>query len=70
MEFTVLKATASGNLLLKSDSGEPVTGRKRLFLKGREVGVVFETIGSVSDPFYLAEPRTRENLVGKRLRTK
>jgi len=27
--------------------------------------VVFETIGSVADPFYLAEPRVRENLVGK-----
>ena len=72
MEFTVLKATATGNLLLKSEDKEPVAGRVRLFLGRKEVGMVFETIGPVSDPFYLAEPKAEnpENLVGKTLTTK
>jgi rRNA processing protein Gar1 len=72
MEFTVLKATSTGNLLLKSDTGEPVAGRMRLFLGRKEACVVFETIGPVSDPLYLAEPKTEkpESLVGKTLTTK
>ena len=73
MEFTALKATASGNLLLKSDTGEPVAGRTRLFLGRKDACVVFETIGPVSDPFYLAEPapgEKPESLVGKTFTTK
>lgn len=70
MEFTVLKATASGNLLLKSRENEPVGRRMRLFLGNKAAAVVFETIGPVADPLYLAEPATGENLVGKVLVTK
>ncbi len=71
MEFRVLKPTAGGNLLLKSDTGEPVAGRMRLFLGRREACVVVETIGRVSDPFYVAEPRMpAESLIGKTLTTR
>jgi len=70
MEFTVLKATATGNLLLESVSGEPVEGRRKLFLGRKEAAVVFETIGSVSAPLYLAEPKTDKNLVGVVLETR
>jgi hypothetical protein len=69
MDFTVLKATATGNLLLKSDSGGPIAGRMPLYLGRKEACVVHETIGSVSDPLYLAEPRMPD-LVGKTLTNK
>ena len=42
MQFTVLKATATGNLLLKSDTGEPVERRARLFLGRSEAATAFD----------------------------
>ena len=61
MDFTVLKKTAGGNVLLEGEESEGKAFQKRiLFLKkGRKpekAAVVFDTIASVKKPFYLAKP--------------
>jgi|GEM_PF-1434876 hypothetical protein len=63
MFFRVLLETRKGNLLLSSDSGKPVE-RSPLFLEGVKVAEVFETIGRVGEPFYLARP-LKKGLEGK-----
>ncbi len=61
MEFTVVKKTSGGNILLEGEESEGKAFEKRiLFLKkGRKpekAAVVFDTIASVKKPFYLAKP--------------
>jgi len=61
MEFTVVRKTSSGNILLEGEDSEGKAFEKRiLFLKkGRKpekAAVVFDTIASVKKPFYLAKP--------------
>ena len=53
MHFSVLKATSDGKLLCKSDGGEPVSRPVKLFAASKEVGVLKETIGRVSNPLYV-----------------
>ncbi len=55
MEFSVLKVTARGHLLLTSPDNRPVE-RMPLFLRGKKVAFVFDTIGRVNAPLYLAKP--------------
>lgn len=68
MEFHVLKFTPRGNLLLSCGTPRPVE-RMPLFLRGKKVAFVFDTIGKVRDPLYLAHPEgvPGESLVGKKL---
>jgi hypothetical protein len=68
MFFKVLLETNKGNLLLSSDSKKPVE-RASLFLNGKKVAEVFETIGRVESPLYLARPLAK-NLKGKELSSK
>lgn len=68
MKFVALKLTKNGNLLLEGDEKNPVQPRTRLKYFGKEVGFVFETIGSMDSPLYLARVQNGEKLVGKTLR--
>ncbi|MBI5061692.1 MAG: hypothetical protein HZB67_05260 [Candidatus Aenigmarchaeota archaeon] len=54
MKFLVIKKTKNQNLLLKSEENEPII-KKMLFLNRKQIGYVFETIGLVEKPFYLAK---------------
>ncbi len=57
-EFRVLKFTAAGNLLLKSEGGhpKPVANPTNAFAGGKPAAVVFETIGRETSPLFLAKP--------------
>ncbi len=67
MEFKVLKRTANGNLLLTAGEPRGVSGMD-LFAGGRKAARVFDTVGSVENPFYLAKPVSEgRDLVGKTL---
>ncbi len=57
-EFRVLKFTAGGNLLLKSEAEapRPVANPTNAFAGGKLVAVVFETIGRETSPLFLAKP--------------
>ena len=68
MQFKVAKRTANGNLLLEADEPRGVSGMD-LFLAGKKAARVFDTIGSVESPLYLAKPAVSEGktLVGKAL---
>ncbi|MCL5011593.1 MAG: hypothetical protein M1594_01725 [Candidatus Marsarchaeota archaeon] len=63
MFFKIILETSRGNLLLSGDSKKPLE-RVPLFLKGEKVAEIFETIGRVEEPFYLAKP-LRKDLKGK-----
>lgn len=68
MHFKVKHLGASGNLLLTSKENKPVATRMQLYYNDRRVGEVFETIGRIDSPLYLA--RIKENAayyVGKEL---
>ncbi|MFH1200018.1 MAG: hypothetical protein V1708_03040 [Candidatus Micrarchaeota archaeon] len=67
MEFTVLKLTANGNLLLRGSEPRGVSGMD-LFEAGKKAATVFDTIGRVESPLYLAKPHVdAKSLVGKAL---
>ncbi|MBU1197243.1 hypothetical protein KJ765_01895 [Candidatus Micrarchaeota archaeon] len=70
MKFLVLKQTARGNLLLQSSESKGIE-RMPLFYRGKKVAFVFDTIGRVSNPLYLAcaEGERIEKIVGKTLRS-
>ncbi len=71
MHFKVLSVSASNNLVLRSTEGLPVSRKMQLFLQGKHVGEVFETIGLVKSPLYLARAKSGPNeLVGKQLEGK
>ncbi|MEK6953408.1 MAG: hypothetical protein AABX01_00245 [Candidatus Micrarchaeota archaeon] len=71
MKFKTLNATANGNLLLTSKEAKPVGRKMQLFLNGKFVGDIFDTIGRVDRPFYLAKPKGDPKLlVGKELEGK
>ena len=57
MEFTVVKKTANGNLLLTSKiEGKPLgIERMHLYRARKKVATVFDTIASIDKPFYLAK---------------
>lgn len=68
--YQVLKVTGHGNLLLAGPS-EPVEKPLAVFSAGKPVAKVFETIGRVEKPLFLARPLVKEEeaagLVGKQL---
>ncbi|MFH1107464.1 MAG: hypothetical protein V1787_06245 [Candidatus Micrarchaeota archaeon] len=67
MDFKVLRQTPSGNLLL--EGGEPcgVSGMD-VFSAGKKVARVFDTIGKVEAPLYLARPEGEGRpLVGRKV---
>ena len=73
MEFSVLKKTAKGNLVLSPKPGEEAKGIEKLNLhcEGRKAAVVFDSIGSVEKPLYLAKPLSSErDFAGKKLYSK
>lgn len=70
MEFRVLKLTAKGNLLLDGGEGKGAPNKLPLFFQGKRVAELFDTIGRVEKPLYLAtpaDPAKAEELVGKTL---
>ncbi|PIO02528.1 hypothetical protein COT57_03430 [Candidatus Micrarchaeota archaeon CG09_land_8_20_14_0_10_55_25] len=69
MEFKVVRETAAGILLAPVDHDKPVKTRCPVFLRGRKVAVITETIGRVGKPLYLAKP-ARGGLAGKKVSTK
>ncbi|NUN11192.1 hypothetical protein HUU53_00925 [Candidatus Micrarchaeota archaeon] len=62
MEFKILFESKTGNLVLESDEAKGLE-RKDLFQNSVLVARIFDTIGSVEKPFYLAKP-VKENLNG------
>lgn len=71
LRFKALHATANGNLLLSSKENKPVARKMHLFMGGKFVGEVFDTIGRVDSPLYLAKPKgDGKDLVGKTLEGK
>lgn len=70
MEFKAVRVTDAGNLLLEPVGHKSeVRGRLALFLRGRKVAVVFDTIASVDAPLYLAKP-LEDGLLGKKIESK
>ncbi len=69
MEFVVVKETANGILLKPEGHEKPVKTRCPVFLRGKKVAVITETIGRVKKPFYLAKPE-KKGLVGKKVSSK
>ena len=76
MVFLVLRKTAKGNLLLKAEKNyekdeKPLAiERMNLFYQGRKAAVVFDSIGRVEEPFYLAKQLSEHELAGKTLQPK
>lgn len=70
MEFKVIKKTPTGILLEPIDHENAVKTRCPVFLRGKKVAVIMETIGRVSQPLYLAKPTTENELIGKKVSTK
>lgn len=70
MRFKAIRMTADGNALLEPiDHKEAVKGRISLFIKGKRAAVIYDTIGSVEAPLYLAKP-SRNGLTGKELNSR
>jgi hypothetical protein len=68
MHFKVILLGESGNLLLSSKENKPVASRMQLFYNDRRVGEVFETIGRIESPLYLAKINENASYyVGKEL---
>lgn len=55
-QFRVVKTTHNGLLLLTSDHGKAAEKKLVLYMGGKPCAVVQDTIASVHDPLYLAEP--------------
>ncbi|MGC8851017.1 MAG: hypothetical protein ACP5O3_02175 [Candidatus Micrarchaeia archaeon] len=68
MEFRVEHLSSRGNLVL-SGGGAGIERKTKLYLNGKAVAEVFDTIGRVEKPLYLAKPLVREagKLQGKTL---
>ena len=64
-----MRKTIGGMWLLKASENEPIARFQQLFRGKQKVGKVLETIGRVSDPFYLAFLDDGEKAGGKRLST-
>ncbi|MFA4945951.1 MAG: hypothetical protein WC607_00200 [Candidatus Micrarchaeia archaeon] len=70
MEFKAVRVTDAGNLVLEPVKHKnEVRGKLALFVRGRKVAVVFDTIASVESPLYLAKP-LEDGLLGKKLESK
>jgi hypothetical protein len=70
MEFKAVRVTDAGNLVLEPvKHKKEVRGKLPLFVRGRKVAVVFDTIASVESPLYLAKP-LEDGLLGKKLESK
>ena len=71
LKFKALNVSANGNLVLSSKENAPVSRKMQLFMQGSYVGELFDTIGSVARPFYLARTKgDGKELVGKVLEGK
>jgi hypothetical protein len=71
-EFSVLKQTASGHLLLESlEEEKPAFAHPRkAFLGRKHAATILETFASVKEPYYLAKPApgvAAEGLVGEKV---
>ncbi|MEM0475862.1 MAG: hypothetical protein QW343_03645 [Candidatus Norongarragalinales archaeon] len=73
MEFEVLGTTPQGNYLLEaSGDPKPISKPTAAFLGKTKVGVIFETIASISHPYYLLKPlpgTEPRKIVGKKIST-
>ncbi len=69
MDFKVVRETAAGILLAPVGHDKPVKTRCPVFLRGKKVAVITETIGRVENPLYLARPGCG-GLTGKKVSTK
>ncbi len=55
-QYTVLKETRNGFLLLDSAHGKAVGEKKTLYAGTKPAALLLETIASVKHPLYLAKP--------------
>lgn len=70
MRFKAIKLTAGGSTLLEPvGHKEAVKCRLPLYFKGKRAAVIYDTIGSVEAPLYLAKP-SRDELTGKELNSR
>ncbi len=67
MRFKALHVAPSGNLVLESVDRRPVANKLQLYYGGKRIGEVFDTIGGVGKPYYLARVKDAEKYVGKEL---
>ena len=58
MQFSVLKKTSGGNLVLKMQDDEKPAGISKMILydEREKTAVIFDTIARIESPFYLAKP--------------
>jgi len=71
MKFQVVSVSEYGNLVLSSTENKPVTHKVPVFLQGEKVAEIYDTIGKVDSPLYLAKPKGNgKELVGKELDNK
>lgn len=68
-QFKVLHRTRNGLLLLSSAQQKAVAKKHVLYEAGKPAAVVVDTIASIHDPLYLAEP-LKEIKAGATLRSK
>jgi len=68
-QFKVLHRTHNGLLLLSSDQQKAVAKKHVLYEAGKPAAVVVETIASIHEPLFLAEP-LKEIEAGTILRSK
>ncbi len=55
-QFRVIKVTHNGLLLLSSEHKKAAAKKHVLYAGGKPAAVVTDTIASIHDPLYLAEP--------------
>ncbi|MFH0972135.1 MAG: hypothetical protein V1835_06235 [Candidatus Micrarchaeota archaeon] len=70
MRFKALHVAPSGNLVLESTDNNPVANRLQLYYRGKRIGEIFDTIGGVGKPYYLANVKDAKEYVGKELEGK
>lgn len=54
--FRVVALSQSGVAILESQGAAPIRGRLDLYANGKKAAVVVDTIASVRNPLYLAQP--------------
>ena len=71
MKFKVISKSKNGYLVLSSEEKRPIINKVPIFLNGEKAAEVFDTIGRVDSPLYLAKQLMMgKQLVGRELDNK
>lgn len=54
MVFTLSKLCADGTAILEGGDGQPIAAPRKVLSGGKPAGTIYETIGRVSKPLYVA----------------